>query len=143
MDEEARGPAIALADGRADRAIALADGGAQHLLERALELDEISTRGGPGALVKAAEQLARGDELAAVLDALVTFYRDVAAASLGLPDDALAFRHSGAMIRERAERLGARRAAERVEAIAEARLALERNANAEITLDALLFEARV
>ncbi len=143
VDEEARGPAIALADGRADRAIALADGGAQHLLERALELDEISTRGGPGALVKAAEQLARGDELAAVLDALVTFYRDVAAASLGLPDDALAFRHSGAMIRERAERLGARRAAERVEAIAEARLALERNANAEITLDALLFEARV
>ncbi len=143
IEEEARGPAIALADGRAARAIALADGGAQRLLERALELDEIATSGGPGALVKAAEERARGDELSAVLDALVTFYRDVAAAALDLPDDALAFRHSAQLIRARAERLGAAQAADRVEAIDEARLALERNANAEIVLDALLYEARV
>ncbi|MCZ7678209.1 MAG: hypothetical protein M5U28_05320 [Sandaracinaceae bacterium] len=75
------------------------------------------------------EELARGDELLAILDALVTFYRDVAAASLGLSDAALAFRHHAAAIRARAERLGAAAAADRVEAIDEARVALERNAN--------------
>ncbi|HEY8432937.1 MAG TPA: AAA family ATPase [Sandaracinaceae bacterium] len=143
VPEEARGPAIALADGRADRALALASGGAEELLERALELDEVATSGGTGALVKAAEELARSDELAAVLDALVTFYRDVAAASLGLPDEALAFRHHAATIRARAERLGAARAAERVYAIEEVRVALERNANAEVVLDAFLYGARV
>ncbi len=142
-EEEAREAAIALADGRADRALALASGGASALLERALTLDELTVTGGPGALVKAAEELARGDELAAVLDALVTFYRDVAAASLGLPDDALAFRHSAAQIRARAARLGAAVAADRVEALEEARVALERNANAEIVVDALLYDARV
>ena len=142
VDEGARPAAIALADGRADRAIALADGGASELLERALELDEVVASGGPGALVRAAEALARGDSLTSTLDALVTFYRDVAAAALGLPDASLAFRHHAPVIRERAARLGAARAADRVEAIDEARLALERNANPEATLDALLYGAR-
>ncbi len=140
--EDARAPAVALADGRADRALALASGGAEALLERALALDEVAASGGPGALVRAAEELARGDELLAILDALVTFYRDVAAASLGLSDAALAFRHHAAAIRARAERLGAAAAADRVEAIDEARVALERNANPEIVLDALLYDAR-
>lgn len=142
VEEAERAPAIALADGRADRAIELSGGGAAELLERALAIDEVSATGGPGALVRAAEGLAKGDQLGATLDALVTFYRDVAAAALGLPDDALAFRHHAEVIRERAARLGAARAADRVEAIDEARLALERNANPEVTLDALLYDAR-
>lgn len=142
VEEAERAPAIALADGRADRAIALAGGGAAELLKHALELDEISLRGGPGTLVDAAEKLVKGGDIPAILDTLVTFYRDVAAAALGLPDESLAFRHHAEIIRERAARLGAARAADRVEAIDEARFALERNANPEITLDALLYDAR-
>lgn len=143
IDEADRAPAIALADGRADRALELAGGGAAELLRRALELDEVAERGGPGALVRAAEELAKSEALPSILDALVTFYRDVAAAALGLPDANLAFRHHAAIIRERAERLGAARAADRVESIDEARLALERNANAGVVADALLYDARL
>ncbi|HJL19762.1 MAG TPA: DNA polymerase III subunit [Sandaracinaceae bacterium LLY-WYZ-13_1] len=144
VDEAQRGPAVALADGRADRALALADGGAQALLEQALAIDEVATTGGPGSLVRTAEDLARGDtDLATVLEALTTFYRDVAAAALGLPDEALAFRHRAGLIRERAARLSAATAAARVELIQEATVALERNGNPQIVLDALLYGARV
>lgn len=144
VDPDRRGPAVALADGRADRALALSDGGAEELLERALELDEVCATGGPGALVRASEQLARSDlALPTVLEALVTFYRDVAAAALGLEDSSLAFRHRAPLVRARATKLGAARAAERVELIQEAVVALERNANPQIVLDALLYSARV
>jgi DNA polymerase-3 subunit delta' len=144
VEPERRGPAVALADGRADRALALAEGGAEELLERALELDEVCTTGGPGALVRAAEALARGDaDVGTVLEALVTFYRDVAAAALGLEDAALAFRHRADLVRERAARLGAAEAAERVALIQEATVALERNANPQVVLDALFYGARV
>jgi DNA polymerase-3 subunit delta' len=143
VDADARGPAVALADGRADRAIALADGGAEQLLEQALALDEVVSVGGPGALVRASEELARSKELKAVLDALVTFYRDVAAAGLGLADERLAFRHRAADIRGRAQRTSPARAAERVELVQQALIALERNGNPQIVLDALLYGARV
>jgi DNA polymerase-3 subunit delta' len=142
VEESARGPAVALADGRADRALALASGGARALLERAVAIDEVAATGGPGTLVRTAEQLARDDSLSDVLDALGIFYRDVAVAALGLPDSMLAFRHDADVIRAAAARLGAARAAERVEALEEARLAFERNANAQIVLEALLYEAR-
>lgn len=141
VDASARGPAVALADGRADRALALAAGGARALLERALAIDEVTVSGGPGALVRAAEQLAR-ENVREVLDALAVFYRDVAVAALGMPDWMLAFCHDAAPIRVAAARLGARRAAERVEALEEARVALERNGNPQIVLEALLYEAR-
>ncbi len=144
LDEEARGPAIALADGRADRALALAEGGATELLDAALALDEVCTVGKPGEMVRASEDLVRGEaELRVVLEALVTFYRDVAAAALGLGDERLAFRHRADVIRERAERVGARKAAERVEMIQEALVALERNGNAQIVVDSLIYGARV
>jgi DNA polymerase-3 subunit delta' len=142
IDPTAAGPAVALADGRADRALALSGGGARALLERAVALDEVATTGGPGALVRAAEELARDDAMADVVDAMAIFYRDVAVAALGLPDAMLAFRHDAAPIHAAAARLGAARAAERVEALEEARLALERNANPQIVLEALLYEAR-
>lgn len=144
LDEETRGPAIALADGRADRALALAEGGATELLEAALALDEVCTVGKPGEMVRASEQLVRGEaELAVVLEALITFYREVAAAALGLADEKLAFRHRAEVIRERAARVGAREAAARVELIQEALVALERNGNAQIVVDALIYGARV
>ena len=50
----------------------------------------------------------------------------------------LSFPHRRELLRERAATLGARRAAERVSAIAETDDALERNANPETALDALL-----
>ena len=143
VEADARGPAVALADGRADRALALADGGAEQLLQQALALDEVVSTGGPGALVRAAEELARGGELRAVLDALVTFYRDIAAAGLGVADERLAFRHRAADIRARAVRTSPARAAERVELVQQAQIALERNGNPQIVLDALLYGARL
>jgi DNA polymerase-3 subunit delta' len=135
---EARQAAIALSDGRADRALALADGGAEALLDAALALDEASV-GGAGPSTRAAERLARGElPTVEVLEALTTFYRDVAAAALGMPDGSLAFHHHAPRIRERAAGLGAARAAARVEALAEAQVALERSGNPQIVLDAML-----
>ncbi|MGE0790550.1 MAG: ATP-binding protein [Sandaracinaceae bacterium] len=144
IPEEKRGPAIALADGRADRAIALAEGDAEALLDQALALDDACFDGGPGALVRASEALVRSDvALTTALEAWMAFQRDLAAAALGLPDATLAFRHRADTIRARGERLGAARAARRVELIQEALFALERNGNPQIVVDALLFDARL
>jgi DNA polymerase-3 subunit delta' len=141
IEESLRGPAVALADGRADRALSLAAGGARELLERAVSIDEATATGGPGTLSRVAEEAARGDALE-TLEALVVFYRDVVVAALGLPREKLAFRHSSEPIERAAQRLGARRAAARGELLEEARVALERNGNSQTVLDALLFEAR-
>ena len=144
VPEEARGPAVALADGRADRALIMAEGAATLLFELALSLDDAMSGGGPGTLVRASEDLVRSDtELSAALDALTTFYRDVAAVCLGLGDRSLAFRHRADVIRERAAHQTAARAADRVELIAQAQIALERNGNPQMVLDALLYDARV
>ncbi|MFW5920898.1 MAG: ATP-binding protein [Polyangiales bacterium] len=138
-----RGPALALCDGRADRALALArDGTGRELLELALEVDAAIGRRKPGTLVDAAERLAKSDDLPLALETLSTLYRDVACAVLGLGDDALAFRHAADRVRERASALDAARAADRVARIRETADALEHNANAEIAVDALLFELR-
>lgn len=143
-DAEARGPAVALADGRADRAIALAEGGAHELLEHALALDEVCTSGGTGALVRASESIVRGDtDLAMVLDAWLLFSRDLAAAALGLPDEQLAFRHRAALVRERAARISPARAARRADLVRDAVAALERNGNPQVVIDTLLYSARL
>ncbi len=144
VEEARRGPAIALADGRADRAIELADGGAEALLEAALMLDDVCASGGPGELVRAAESLVRSDSpLPDVLEAWIAFNRDLAAADLGLEDARLAFRHRAPLVRERGARLGAAGAAKRVELIQEALFALERNGNPQVVVDALLYDARL
>jgi len=144
VQPEERGPAVALADGRADRAIALADGGAAELLEQALVLDEACTKGGPGALVRTAEALARSDaHLPTVLDAFLLFSRDVAAVGLGLSDDALAFRHRADVVRERAARTSPAKASRRADLVRDALVALERNGNPQTVLDSLLYSARL
>ena len=144
VEPSARGPAVALADGRADRALALAEGGADELLEAALELDEVCTSGGPGALVRASEALVRGDtELPVVLDAWMLFSRDLAAAALGLPDEKLAFRHRADAVRERAARISPARAARRADLVRDALVALERNGNPQVVVDSLLYSARL
>jgi DNA polymerase-3 subunit delta' len=138
---EARTAAIALADGRADRALALAaEGAADALLEVALRIDLAAESGSAGEKVALAEDIARKSDPAAVLDALAAFYRDVAAAALGSGDERLAFRHRSDRIRERAKVVGAARAARACERIRALEERLEQNANAELGLDRLFFE---
>ena len=128
----------------APTARALAEGGADELLEAALELDEVCTSGGPGALVRASEALVRGDtELPVVLDAWMLFSRDLAAAALGLPDEKLAFRHRADAVRERAARISPARAARRADLVRDALVALERNGNPQVVVDSLLYSARL
>ena len=134
-----RRAAIALAGGRADLALELAQGGvADALLVLALRVDEAAASGRGGAIVAAAEELARFEPVERALDALATYYRDVAAAALGLGDEALAFRHRAAEIRARAETLGAARAARASSLLRELDEQLDQNANREIAIGALL-----
>jgi len=143
VPEADRGPAIALADGRADRALALAESGtSQDVLDRALRIDAGVASKKPGVLIAIAEDLARSDELELTLETLSTFYRDVAAAALEIPDESLAFRHRADDIRERAQTITPAQAAARVALIRGTVDTFERNANKQTALDALLFSLR-
>jgi DNA polymerase-3 subunit delta' len=141
IPESERDAAVALADGRADRALALAaDGKAAELLALALRIDATIASRKPGSLAEAAEELARRDDLPLVLETLGTFYRDVAVATLEPDNERLMFRHDAAAIRKRARELDPGRAAARVERIRDTIDGFEWNANAGSALDALLFE---
>jgi DNA polymerase-3 subunit delta' len=136
---EARPAAIALSQGRADRALTLAsDDQAERLLAWALRVDDAVVAARPGDLLDLAAEVAQSEQLDLLLSTLALFYRDVA--QLALRDDAtLSFPHQSAVLRQRASLLGARRAAERVAAIAETTEAMEEfNANPETAIDALL-----
>ena len=126
--------AVALGDGRADRA--LTAGQSEELLEHAVRLDESLQGHRPGRLVAMSEELARS-EVRPVLETLSIFYRNVAVQSLGLPQ-LLRLEHE-AVIRT-AEVLSADRAAARVERIHETLDALDWNANPSTTLDGLLYD---
>lgn len=140
---EDRGPAVALADGRADRAIALAEEGlARALLEEAVDIDADIDAHQPGRLVERAEAIARSSRTELTLDTLARYYRDVSCAALGLDDERLMFRHAAARIRERAGRIGAARAAARAALIRETVELFADNANPQLLLDALLFQLR-
>jgi DNA polymerase-3 subunit delta' len=138
---EARRPALALAAGRADRAIELCEADrAQHLLDLALQVDQAFDKADSGELLELAEQLAGSDDRKLVLDALAMFYRDVAACSLGLSDAGFAFADRAQQIAARAQSLSAAAAAARVATIETLGEDLEqRNANPEVAFDGLLF----
>jgi DNA polymerase-3 subunit delta' len=143
VPEEDRAAAIALADGRADRALLLArDGTARELCDLALRVDDEVARQKPGSLVALAEELGKSDRLRLVLETLEKLYRDVACAALGLPDEMLAFRHVAGTVRERASRTDAARASARLELLRETGDGLEENANPQISVDALLYALR-
>jgi len=143
VDEARRGAAVALADGRADRALALAEEGtADELLDLALRVDSAVELRKPGDLVDVAEELARDGRLPLVLETLSRFYRDVACAALQLPDEQLCFRHAARAIRERAGLTTAEQAATRVDLIRDTADGLEENANPQVAMDALLFGLR-
>lgn len=134
-----RQTAAALCLGQADRALSLAsEGRAAALLDAALSLDDAARARRPGALLDAAESLARRDDRDMVLDTLCLLYRDVAAAALDA-SETLLFSHRGEEIAERARQDTAADAARRFAAVQGLFAALERNANPEIALGGLLF----
>jgi hypothetical protein len=140
VPEVARAPAVALAQGSVDRALQLAaDNMVERLVERVLRVDEAVAAARPGVLIELSHELADDDQLPLVLSALSLFYRDVAHVALQMPAPQLSFPHLLTNLRGRAAQLGARACAERVAAIAATDEAIDRNANAEIALDALLF----
>jgi len=145
VTEPTRSAAIALSQGRADRALALSEGDAlQGLIESVLRVDAAVAARAPGDLLDVAKELADMDPVEPVLSTLSLFYRDVARCALAAsPEDAettaLSFPHQRALLQTRAAELGATHAAERVAAITATLEAVERNANTEIALDSLLF----
>lgn len=140
VPEAAQAGAIALAQGRADRALALAaEDNVQQLLEQVLSLDAAVAAQGPGELLDLAHSLAGDERIETLLGALALFYRDVATWALRGESAELAFPGCGERLRARADSIGAVRAAERVSAISSVVEAIELNANPEIALDALLF----
>ena len=141
--EDEIGPAVALCGGRADWALELAtDGAARELLALALEVDDAVRGNRPGTIINVAEQLDQHAASALALETLRLFYRDVAAAGLGVSNQELAFRHTGEEIRRRAKRISPAGAAARVAVIGDHMLAIEQNANRRVAMDALLFELR-
>ena len=139
-----RGPAIAISDGRADRALKLATHGlGRRIVELALEVDEVVAGNDPGALVNLANDLKGHDDLALALDTLSTFYRDVACLGLGLGKQSIAFRHSIEPVERRARSLTPGAASERVRMIREVQSLLERTANVELAMDSLLLRMRL
>ncbi len=138
VEADLRIAAVALAEGRADRAIELSElGAADALLALAMRVDRAVAGGRPGDIVAAAEEVARFEPLPRALEALARYYRDVAAAALGRGDESLAFRHRAGEIRARAEHFGAARAAKACELLRELDEHLAGNANKEIALGAL------
>jgi DNA polymerase-3 subunit delta' len=138
VEGDRRTAAVALAEGRADRALELSvEGAADALLALAMRVDAAAAAGRPGDIVLAAEEVARFEPLSRALDALARYYRDVAAAALGRSDASLAFRHRAAEIRARGEQLGAARAARACELLRVLDEQLAGNANKEIALGAL------
>jgi DNA polymerase-3 subunit delta' len=137
--------AIALADGRADRALMLVqEGKGKALLERALRIDATVERGATGRLIELSEELAKAPDLSLVLDMLAIFYRDVAACALGVEPRELFLRHERERVAAQAHKLGAGRASARVKLLGTLGELFARNANPQITLDSLFLElARV
>jgi DNA polymerase-3 subunit delta' len=139
--QDSRRAAVALASGRADRALALClDDRAQHVLDWALRVDAALGQADAAELLALGEAWANSDDRNLALESLAGYYRDVAARGLELPLEQLAFQHRAELIEARAAQLSPALAAERVARIELVREDLEqRNANPELALDGLLF----
>lgn len=135
--------AVALAGGRADRALLLAaEGAVQEHLERAIGLDEVLTSARPGDLLAAAEELSKLDDRQLALETLAGFYRDVVMVGSGLGEEAVGFVEALPVLRDAAARLSPAVAAERARMLLGVQEDLDRNANAQTAFDALLFRLR-
>ena len=79
--------AIALADGRADRALRLAEEGlSEHLLARALRVQQALAQKQPGRVVELSEELSKDADCLPVLEMLSLLYRDAALIRLGFQE---------------------------------------------------------
>ncbi len=138
---EDRPAAIALADGRADRALDLAsEGRARALVERAVAVEDAATSRRPGALLAAAEQLGAGDDTRVALETLSTFYRDLACVRAGADDALLRFVHARDVLAPRAARRPLRSLVRAEALVREAAEVLESGqGNPQVTLEALLY----
>ncbi|MFI5307896.1 MAG: hypothetical protein ACHQ53_11110, partial [Polyangiales bacterium] len=135
-----REPALALASGRADRALALCENDrAQQVAQWTLRIDEALARPNSGVLLDLASELASAADRALVLESLQTFYRDVAARALGVPAAELAWGGRAELLEARSLELAASTAAARVARLQQIGEDIERNANPEIALDGALF----
>jgi len=134
------GAAVALSEGRADRALVLAQQGfAEQLLEQALRVDRTLALRDAGRAIELSEELAKAADVALVLETLAAYYRDVALSGLGLAS-LLRFVHARSQIDERAQQLGPQAAAARAERLFALPELLARNANPQIALDQLFVE---
>lgn len=135
--------AIALADGRADRALWLAEEGrSQALSDKALNIDATLLKGSLSNLLDLAAALYQDEQLDLVLTTLAWLYRDLTVSQVCGELTPVAFtsgdvlqaaRHRGAPIRTE-------RIAQHVAAIRRTERALERTVNKQLALEALLFE---
>lgn len=125
VDAEQASSAIALSAGRADVALALAtDGTVEELTALVASVDDAIQSGGPGSLVELSERLAKRDDLPLALLTLQSFYRDHSVAALDSnPSEASA-------------------SAARVSLIQACAVSVQKNANRQSALDALLFRLR-
>jgi DNA polymerase-3 subunit delta' len=140
---QARSITTHLAQGSADKALALAqDGLAEELFRTAKEIDQAVDARRPGDIVNLADDLAKSDRYASLLQTLHAYYRDVAAAGLGVAESSWGFRHEADHLRERAARLPPARAAARAELLQATLRILESNANPTLCMDQLLFRLR-
>lgn len=139
--EKARRAAIALADGRADRALELArEGKAERMLALATRIDAAVRKEEPVELLDLSEELAHNQDLMLILETLTGFYRDQAADALGLPRDYSPIEPDASKPAPLSDKTSVGEATERVRLIQHTRDAIERNANRQIALDALLFQ---
>ncbi|HEX5655548.1 MAG TPA: DNA polymerase III subunit [Polyangiales bacterium] len=137
ITEDKRGAAVALAEGRADRAITLAkDGVADELFASALRIDRTLALRDTGRFVELSEELAKREDLELLIETLAAVYRDVAARALGLGPDKLRFRAKASELAELSPQI----AAARVSLLAELPELLGRNANPQIALDHLFVQ---
>ena len=113
------------------------------MLEWALQVDAALESPDAARLLALGESCAQSDDRALALESLAGYYRDVAAIGLGLPRERLAFRSHADVIAARAQKLAPGAAAERAAKVIALTEDLERNANAEIALQGLLFALSV
>lgn len=145
IEPAARGPAIALAGGRADRALELARGSrVVDLLDLALEVDAAAQSKKPGDRLDRAETIRSADDLRLALEGIALYYRDLVVLASGMDASALSFASAADKLEARARATTAAAAAAREGKVRGAIEALERGANAQIVLEALLMDlARV
>lgn len=140
-DESIRSSAIALAGGRADRALELARGSrVEDLFELAVSIDRAAAERKPGTRLDRADALRAAEDPQLALEALAIFYRDLVQLLAARDPVALAFSHREAELRVRARELDIERAAEAESIVRKSIHNLERGANTQIALEALIFE---